>query len=123
IWYAILLDLLRSLSERECLSLGEHIREQDVVMPAERIERVVERDEVTGNESRALMDQLIKGMLTVGSRLTPINRAGVVCDRGSIERHVLPIALHNQLLQIGGKSLQVLFVGEDCNRVRSEKVT
>ena len=71
------LDLLARFAEGERLGLREDVRQQHVVMPAERIERLSESDEVAGNEPRALMDQLIEGMLAVGSRLAPVDRAGV----------------------------------------------
>src|SRR5262249_47482863 len=66
---ALRLHLLGRLAEGQRLALGKDVRQQHVVMPAERIERLGERDEVAGDEPRPLMDQLIKRMLAVGSRL------------------------------------------------------
>ena len=62
-------------------ALREHVGHQHVVMPAERIERLAEGDEVARNQPRALMDQLIERVLAVGARLAPVDRAGVVIDR------------------------------------------
>jgi hypothetical protein len=39
-------------------------------MASERIQRLAKCDKVAGDESGALMDQLVKGMLAVGSRRT-----------------------------------------------------
>src|SRR6266849_1926646 len=40
--------LFGRLAERECLGLGEDVRDEHVMMSAQRIERVVEGDEVGG---------------------------------------------------------------------------
>ena len=68
------------------------------------------------------MNQLIEGMLAVGSRLAPIDRAGIVGDFVAIERDVLAVALHRQLLQIGWESLQVLLVRQDRDGLCAEEV-
>ena len=47
-------------------------------MPAQRRERVTERDEVARNQPRALVNQLVERVLPVGARLAPVNRARVV---------------------------------------------
>src|SRR5207249_2492783 len=119
---ALGLDLLGRLPERQRLSLGEDVRQEHVVMSAELVERLTKRDEVTGDEPGALVDQLVERMLPVGSRLTPVDGASRVGDLGTIERDVLAVALHRQLLQIGRKSLQVLLVRQHGNRLGAEEV-
>ena len=57
---AFSLDLFRCLAESQRLGLGEHIREENIVVTTEWIERLVERYEVAGNESRSLMDLLVR---------------------------------------------------------------
>ena len=74
-------------------------------MPAQRIERLRERDEVARDEPRALMDQLIERVLAVGSRLAPIDGAGLIIDPLPIQGDMLAVALHRQLLQIGRESV------------------
>ena len=78
-------DLLRRLSERQRFGLGEDVGQQHVVVAAERIERLRKGDEVARDEPRSLMDQLIEGVLAVGSRLAPIDRAGRVGDLGPVD--------------------------------------
>ena len=68
------------------------------------------------------MEQLVKRMLTVSSRLTPVNRAGIAGDFASIKCDVFAIALHCQLLEISRESLQVLLVRKDGYGRRAEKV-
>ena len=75
-------DLLGRLAEGERLGLREDVRHQHVVMAAERVERFDEGDEVAGDQPRALVDQLVEGVLAVGAGLAPVDRAGVVVDRG-----------------------------------------
>ena len=43
--------------------LRDQVGRQKVVLAAERIERLAEADEVAGDESRALVDQLVERML------------------------------------------------------------
>ena len=80
-------------------------------MASERSERLAEGDEITRDEARPLMNQLIEGMLAVGARFAPIDRAGFAIHFLPGERNVLAVALHRELLEIGGKAFQVLLVG------------
>jgi len=116
------LDLLGRFSEGERLSLREDIREQQIVVPPDRVERLSECDEIARNEPRALMDQLIERVLAIGSGLAPIDRAGLSVDRCSGERYVLAVALHHQLLEIGWETLQVLVVGKHRDGLRAVEV-
>ena len=82
------------------LGLRKYVRQQHIVMPPERVERLREGDEVTGDEPGALMDQLIERVLAVGPRLAPVDRAGLVVHGCAGERHVLAVALHRQKLTV-----------------------
>src|SRR5215469_7469216 len=105
---AFRLYLRNSLTEGQCLGLGENIGKQHVMLPAQWIEGPRERDEVAGNKPRALMDQLIKGVLPIGTGFPPVDRTRLTVDRRAGERHVLAVALHCQLLQISRETLEVL---------------
>src|SRR5262245_52118898 len=74
------------LAERERLRLGEDVRRQEVVVIPDGIERLQKADEVAGDQPRALVDQLVEGVLAVRARLAPIDRARVVVDAGTVER-------------------------------------
>src|SRR5689334_21180913 len=104
------LDLFARLAEGERLGLRKYVRQQHVMMAAEPVERVGERDEVARHEPGALVDQLVERVLTVGTRFAPVDRTGLMVDRGSGKRYVLAVALHRQLLKIGRESLQILVV-------------
>ena len=110
---AFSLHFFRRFSESQRFGLGEDIGQQHPVMPAQGIEGLKEGNEVTRDQSRALMNQLIKGMLAVGSRFTPVDGTGLVVGLDSVQGDVFAVALHGQLLKIGRKSLQILVVGQD----------
>src|SRR6516165_3042606 len=92
------------------------------MVPAERIERSTKSDEITWDQPRSLVDQLVKRMLTVGSRLSPINGSGIVVDFVTIESHMLAVAFHRQLLQISRKALEILLIGQHRHGLRTEEV-
>src|SRR5271166_1054127 len=57
VWRALGLDLLGRLAEGQRLSLGEDVRQKHVVVAAEGVKRLAERDEVTRDEPGPLMNQ------------------------------------------------------------------
>src|SRR3982751_6505912 len=91
-------------------------------MPAQRIQRLVKGDKVTGDQPCSLMNELVKRMLPVGSWFTPVNRSGCVICRPSIERNVLPVAFHGQLLEISREALEILLVRQDRDRLGTKEV-
>src|SRR3954465_1940777 len=101
---AFVFDLLGSLAEGQRFGLGEHIGHQYVMVPAEVVERLREGDEVAGNQVRALVDQLVERVLSVGAWLAPVDGSGGVIDGRAIERDGFSVALHGELLQIGGEA-------------------
>src|SRR5579862_9938861 len=92
------------------------------MVAAQDIERFAEGNEVARDESRALMDELVEGVLAIGPRLAPVYRAGVVTHRLAVEPDGFAVALHRQLLQVGGKPLQVLLVRQYGDGLRPEEV-
>src|SRR5208282_5346728 len=116
------LDLLRCLAEGQRLGLCANIGNQHVVVPPEWIERLRKSDEVARNQSRSLVNQLVKRVLAVGSGFSPINWTRVVLDFFSSKRDMLAVALHRQLLEVSREAFQVLFVGQDRDRLRPEEI-
>ena len=80
---ALGLDLVGGLAEGERLGLREDVGQQHVVMVAERVESLGEADEIAGDEARALVDELVEGVLAVGAGLAPEDGAGVGSRRAS----------------------------------------
>ena len=116
------LDLFGRFAEGQRLALSEDIGEKYVMVPATRGERLLERDEITGNEPGPLMDQLVERVLPVGARLPPVDGAGIVRNVVPLKGHMFAVALHRQLLEIGREALQVLFVRQHRNRLGAEEV-
>src|SRR6516164_5258814 len=115
-------NLLRGLPERERFRLREHIRDQHVVVAAERIQRLREGDQIRGYEPRSLVDPLVERVLAVGARLSPVDWAGVVLHALAVERYLLAVALHGELLQVRWEALQVLLIGKNRDRLGAEEV-
>ena len=115
-------DLVGGLAEGQRLGLGEDVRREDVVVVAQRVEGLAEADEVDRDQPRALVDQLVEAVLAVRPRLTPVHRAGVVVDPLALERDVLAVGLHRQLLQVRREPLQVLVVRHHADRLDAEEV-
>src|SRR6185369_4357339 len=74
---ALCLDLFWRFPESQGFSLGKDIRQQHVMMPAQRGQRPGKSDEITRDESRALVNQLVERVLAVGSGLAAEDRPGV----------------------------------------------
>ena len=71
-------DFIGRLAKSQRLGLGKDIRQEDIMMASQRRERVGKRQKVARDKPRALMDQLIKGMLAIGAGFAPIDRAGLI---------------------------------------------
>src|SRR5262249_33843248 len=119
---ALILHLLERLTESERLGLSKDIRHEYVVMPAERIERFGECDEVARDEPGPLIEQLVERVLPVRPRLSPVDGAGLAADDGPLDRDMLAVALHRQLLQVRREPLQILAVRQDGDSFHAEKV-
>src|SRR6185295_4378408 len=61
-------------------------------------------------------------MLPIGTRLTPINRPGFVIHRNAVDGYVLAVALHGELLEIGRKAFEILFIRQHSDGLSAEKV-
>src|SRR5580704_5462314 len=82
-------DLFRSFAEGERLGLRTDVRDQYVVMPAQRVERLHKSDKVARDQPSSLVDQLIKRVLAVGPRFAPVDRTGLVRNLLALQRDVL----------------------------------
>ena len=78
--HAVGRDLVGRAAEGEGLGLGEHVGDSRSWWSPSRVERAGEGDEVARHERRPLVDQLVEGVLAVGARLAPVDRAGGVVD-------------------------------------------
>lgn len=74
------LDHLGRLAERQRLRLRQEVGQQDLMVEAgtHRVVRLCRRDEVARDQTGALMDQLVEGVLAVCARLAPHDRTSAV---------------------------------------------
>jgi AsmA protein len=116
------LHFRRRLAEGQRFRLREQVRRQNIVVIAFRIQRLGEANEVARNHFGSLVNQLIEGVLAVGARLAPVDGARLIIDMRAVDGNGFSVALHRQLLQISGKPLEVLVVGQHGNRLRVEEI-
>ena len=116
------LGLLGGAAAHQGLALGEAIGDQKIVMMPVGVGRRRRDEQVERNDLRALMDELEEGVLAVGARLAPHHRAGRRIGRRAVELDVLAVALHLQLLEIGGEAPEPLVVRDHSVRGVAEDV-
>ena len=94
LWCALRAHLLSGLPKRQRLGLCEDVGHQEIVMIVQRIQRLAEADDVARNQTRSLVDQLVKRVLTVRAGLAPVDRSGLIVDpharRASRACHCFP---------------------------------
>src|ERR1700674_472895 len=94
-------DLCGRLTEGQRFGLREQVGHEQVMLSmrmAERVEPPTEADEIARHEACALVDQLIKRVLSVRAGLAPQDGRGLHADPLAGERRMLAIALHCELL-------------------------
>ena len=95
---------------------------EQVVVVADLRGGVDEPDEVRGHDVRALVEQLVVGVLAVGAGRAPDDRARVVGHPRAVEADGLAVRLHVQLLQVGREAAELLAVGQDRMGLEPEGV-
>ena len=119
-------NLFCGLTESQGLGLSEEVRQEQLVhigiSVANGPRRLCEGNEVCGNHTGSLVNQLVEGVLAIRSWLSPEDLAGVIEDRASIAAHGLAIRLHGELLQVRGETVQVLRVREHRVGVGTQEV-
>ena len=61
-------------------------------------------------------------MLAVRSRLPPDDRPRLIVYLPALQVDMFPIALHIQLLEIGGQEPEVMIIGQDRDGLGAEEV-
>ena len=112
-WGSFAENFVVRFSERECFCLGEDVGHQQVVMSTDGVQGISESDEVTWDESGALVDQLVERVLSVGAWFPPVDGTGIVVDNRAIESNAFAVAFHGELLEVGGEAFEVLIVWQN----------
>lgn len=104
------LELVRGLSNHKSFGLGEEVRCKHALMlvVVNWVVRLRGQDEVGRNELRALVEQLVEGVLGVGGRFSEEDRTSGVFDGLTITSNALSVRLHRQLLEVGWETVEVL---------------
>ena len=77
---------------------------------------------VRRNQFGPLMNQLIKCVLAVGSRLAPDNGAGLIGHPAAVAIRGFAVAFHIALLEVSRKPVHILIVGQYGFRCGAEKI-
>src|SRR6266571_4715466 len=88
----------------------------------QRVQGLAKPDEVARDQLGPLMDELVEGMLTIGSRLPPDNGPGLIVHPPALQIDVLPVALHIELLKVGSETPKVLIIGQGRYGFGTEEV-
>ena len=110
------------LADHQRLGLGQAIGQQDRVMIADRVGAVRRCQEIRRHQMRALMQQLVEGMLAIVAQTTPQDRSSLDRYRLAFAVDRLAVALHVQLLQIVRQRAQIIIVDQGHLTAGTEEV-
>lgn len=118
------LDLLGGLTDHQGLRLSKEVGCEHALVLA-TLDRVVglgSHDEIRRDKLGALVEQLEEAVLGIGGRLAKQDGTGGVLDVFTRAGNSLAVALHGQLLQVGGESVQVLIERRNQVSLGTEEV-
>ena len=90
--------------ESQGFGLCKEVGHELYMVVTDGILRLAETNKVARDELGALVDQLVEGVLAVGSRFAPDNRPGLPFHLFTGAGNVFSVALHVALLEIGGEA-------------------
>src|SRR5690606_7254814 len=102
--------------------LREKIGHQDLVVIPYFVMALGKTDKIARNQLSSLMDQLEKGMLTVGPGFPPDNGPGLVINRLTIAVDAFAVAFHIPLLEVRRKPVHILVIRYDGLSLCSQKI-
>ncbi len=77
------------------------------------VRRLGDEDEIDRYQPRALMEKLMEGVLSIGPRPSPQDRAGGIVDGPTVAVGALAVALHVELLKVIDEPVETLVIGQD----------
>ena len=104
------LGLGEGLAVHQGFGLCKEVGEQLLVVIANRVVAVCRGDEVARNHLGALVDQLVEGVLAVGTRFAPEDRTRLVVHALAVAVNSLAVGFHVGLLEVGSQAMEVLVV-------------
>ena len=118
----LLLHFCGGLALHESFGLRQEVGNENQVVLPQRVMGLRGRQEVTRDKLGALMDELVEGVLTVGSGLAPDDRSGGVIHPFIVLGDALAVAFHVHLLEVSREVGQILVVGQDSVALSAEEV-
>ena len=106
-------DLSACFTGHQRLCLRYAISQQHGVVRAGLITTVGSSNKVSRNQISALMNQLEKRVLTIGTGLSPKYCTSCIVHSLIVGANLLAIAFHIKLLQVSGKPVQILIIRRD----------
>mmetsp|Transcript_16392 Transcript_16392/g.37595 ORF Transcript_16392/g.37595 Transcript_16392/m.37595 type:complete len:276 (+) Transcript_16392:412-1239(+) len=113
-------DGFRILSKGKGLGLRKVVRHEDGVVIGrgtnvlgDIVLGLAGGQEIARDEFGSLVDQLVEGVLSVGSGFSPNNRSGLAVNLFSVLGDVLSVGFHVTLLEVGRESVHVLVVRQN----------
>lgn len=103
-------DLFLGLTQHQGLCLGKVVgcKHTLVLVVFNWVVRLCGKNEIRWDQLSTLMNQLEKGMLSIGSWLTKKNNTGLIGDKVGVFGNRLTVRFHRQLLEISWESVHVL---------------
>src|SRR6266567_6483596 len=86
------------------------------------IQGLAEADEGARDQLGTLVDELIEGMLAIGSRLSPDNGPGLIVHLPALQVDVFSVALHVELLEVGWQAAKVIIIRQNRHGLSAEEV-
>ena len=106
------------MASRKGLGLCEAIGDQDVVaVVIDCFGWRCGNKKVTRDECCALMQHLVEGVLSIGSRFAPDDHGGTFGGWRAIDSGAFAVALHFELLEVGRQAMQMLVIGQYSARL------
>ena len=118
--------LIGRLTKGKRLGLGQEVAQEQLVHVLAAVGcgvgSVGESDKVGRDHHGALVQQLVEGVLTVGTGLAPEDLTGIGGHSAAVPADVLAVGLHGELLQVGRETVQVLAVRQHGMALGTEEV-
>src|SRR2546430_4836864 len=121
-WYSIGCNLLGRLAEGQGLSLRDEVRHQQIVVRFQLVQGLIEANKIARDQLGPLVDKLVERGLAIRSRLSPDDRPRLIVYLPALQVDMFSIALHIQLLEIGGQEPEVMIIGQDRDGLGTEEV-